>query len=39
MKLSRSGFTNDILSLSWWDLLQLACGKRLFTPGLMVQRR
>lgn len=38
MTLDRSAFGSDILSLGWWDLLRLALGMRLKTPGLVVQR-
>lgn len=37
MKLFHDAHASDVLYLSWWDLLRLACGARLRTSALIVR--
>lgn len=37
MKLHTSGHYSDVLYLTWWDLLRLACGRCLRAGALYVR--
>jgi hypothetical protein len=39
MRIFFSAFKSDIVVLTWWDLIKLACGRKVSAAGITVQRK